>query len=73
MYDSDIKKGYLTNCKEKVIKKLICGCNVEVDCGFPAEKFFEKEGCSTKKIFKLECGHEYEGKCSSKKEELNCN
>ena len=73
MYDSDLKKGYLTNCKEKVIKKRICGCKVEVDCGFPAEKFFEKEGCSTKKIFKLECGHEYEGKCSSKKEELNCN
>jgi hypothetical protein len=41
-----------------------------VDCGLPADKFFEKEGCSTKKDFNLECGHKYEGRCSSKKEEL---
>jgi hypothetical protein len=57
MYASDIKKGYITNCKKKVFKKLICGCEAEVDCGMPEKTFYEKEGCSTKKIFTLKCGH----------------
>jgi hypothetical protein len=53
MYESEIKKGYITNCKKSIFKKLICGCEVEVDCGMPAKTFYDREGCSTKKIFTL--------------------
>jgi len=40
------KKGYISPCKEYVIKKLPCGHEQEVDCGLLADVYYEKEGCS---------------------------
>lgn len=37
MYEGDIKKGYETPCKEKILRKLPCGHELEIDCGLPVD------------------------------------
>ena len=42
MYESDLKKGYISTCKEYVIKTLPCGHEIEIDCGLPVEAYIQK-------------------------------
>ena len=45
------------------MKELPCGHTEEVDCGLPADKHFEINGCSGKCEGELECGHKCPNNC----------
>ena len=71
-YFSDIKKGYITPCKERVTKELPCGHDSEIDCGLPTDYHYKNNGCPIIMLKSLPCGHTENMICSRDPKSYPC-